>query len=280
MSDEHYIPTLLAARGLDNETSCMGGALLGRGWDPILCRCEGWHARHATSRVRLGAAANAPVQRGGGVDAMRFMAHDVLSFQPATRTPGAGGMTHTLWEGNFMHPKTYEADEVDAELLAKIRCVGACRCPCTCTPAAHGAKCCPNSMSQRPLGPRADRFESHFKRHSGEDDGCESAAAISSALAAFQRVLLPALRPYNGSDAGGGGSREGGGEGGAAGLRRQRRRQLLRSFLEGGALTVCLHAVPFPGLLFAFACSRVYGLGPARRPRRVARGVARGGRRR
>ena len=52
-ADEHYIPTLLASRGLDNETDCTvseQACASGRFWKEVsLTHCHAWPCRHPLS---------------------------------------------------------------------------------------------------------------------------------------------------------------------------------------------------------------------------------------
>ena len=159
VSDEHYVPTLLAALGLDAETDCTVGLgclakLLSCMW-PRLRRISQYHG-HVPEQLlgSQGIAGMVPLL-GSALPwlldpcwshlpppNMLFVACHLVSscsWRP-WRPAGAvhvgqvaawqgseqerclqGGLTSTTWDGNTAHPRTHSKDDVTPELLAWLR---------------------------------------------------------------------------------------------------------------------------------------------------------------
>lgn len=115
--DEHAIPTLLAVKGLSNETAC-DGAVTRAWWDgERWC----WPAGQGGGWVggQYGGLAGGRA-RGWG-RAVQICAPDPAALRYPTLQPRAPKTPAYCRTGPYFHPHTYDAREATRETLAKLR---------------------------------------------------------------------------------------------------------------------------------------------------------------
>ena len=120
VSDEHYVPTLLASRGLDNETDCLVGAL-----------CS---VHHLAIRIHVVSVLHSTPRNATWIACMNALSGTFLGghwFHGACFLHNAspdslsqfaqGSSTNAWWDGPYFHPRTWAEADVNLELIEKLR---------------------------------------------------------------------------------------------------------------------------------------------------------------